>query len=148
MRICHRLIAPAEIPSWPQLPSSGLWDIVDLWPTASANYLWGCDRAQLVQETNSKQLTMMYTHLVQSNRRRNGRRLLFALEASSGLSQHASLLGRVSVAFLILASNPDPTQASGRHLLLLQWLALKKVKRLEPFLALLHGTQGPLSFFF
>lgn len=31
-------------------------------------------------------------------------RLLFALEAPSGLSQHASLLGRVSVAFLILAS--------------------------------------------
>lgn len=62
---------------FPPDPSSlPLVSEIDLWPATLASCLWGCDRAQLVQETYSRQLSMMYTHLVQSNRRRNGGRLL------------------------------------------------------------------------
>lgn len=53
MRVCHRWIAPAEIPSSLHLPSSGAWDIIDL----CSSHLQGCGRAA------TGQLTVRYTHL-------------------------------------------------------------------------------------
>lgn len=98
-------IVPSEISSSHQLPSSGPWDIGDLWPATAANYVLSREMWQSTVRPWNLQQTVNYdVHPFHAEQEEMEWRLLFALEAPSGLSQHASLLGRVSVAFLILAS--------------------------------------------